>query len=159
MKSIIKLIAIWLFVLLIVYSFFVVIDLALKTVKESDSNIQYVEVEKNKPIEYQWFEVTAYTSGIESTGKTSGDPLFGITASGEVVLERTTIACPESLEFGTRIYIPDFETVFICQDRGSDIVEGRLDVYMEDLQHALLFGRQHMQALILPEGANNDKFR
>lgn len=101
--------------------------------------------------EYQTYEVTAYTAGMESTGKSQSHPQYGITASGTEVLERRTLACPPSLEFGTRVYIPLFETVFTCEDRGSDITEGRLDVYMEDLYHAQEFGRRQLQVFILPK--------
>ena len=101
-------------------------------------------------LSYQTFEVTAYTAGIESTGKTPNDKMFGITASGEMALERITLACPFSMEFGTKIYIPAFDSVFTCQDRGSAITEGKLDVYMEDVDRANMFGRQQLMALILP---------
>jgi 3D (Asp-Asp-Asp) domain-containing protein len=99
---------------------------------------------------FEMFEVTAYTSGFESTGKNPMDSEFGITASGLRVIEHYTIACPESLEFGTKIYIPAFENVFTCMDRGSAITEGKLDVYMENLEYALMFGRQHLEVFILP---------
>ena len=54
------------------------------------------------------------------------------------------------MEFGTKIYIPAFDSVFTCQDRGSAITEGKLDVYMEDVDRANMFGRQQLMALILP---------
>src|SRR5690606_7201420 len=48
-----------------------------------------VEEKKAEPAEAQTqtFEVTAYTAGAESTGKTPSDPAYGITASGEKVRE------------------------------------------------------------------------
>jgi 3D (Asp-Asp-Asp) domain-containing protein len=111
-----------------------------------------VEVMKEIKIEpnFETFEITAYTAGFESTGKRVGDPLYGITASGEYVWERYTLACPRSMKFGTKVYIPSFETVFTCTDRGSAITEGKLDVYMEKLEDALSFGRQHLEVFILP---------
>jgi 3D (Asp-Asp-Asp) domain-containing protein len=63
----------------------------------------------------------------------------------------TTIACPDSLSFGTRVYIQELENVFTCQDRGSAIEEGKLDVYMEDLKDAQVFGRQKLKVLVLPK--------
>ncbi|MDO6447872.1 LysM peptidoglycan-binding domain-containing protein [Oceanobacillus profundus] len=91
------------------------------------------------------FTVTAYTAGYESTGKEHGDPGYGITASGTEVQEGQTIACPDSLSFGTKLYIPYFDKTFTCEDRGSAVTEGRLDVYMEDLDEALEFGVKDLQ--------------
>ncbi|MBP2080086.1 LysM peptidoglycan-binding domain-containing protein [Oceanobacillus polygoni] len=95
--------------------------------------------------EGETFTVTAYTAGYESTGKEPGDPAYGITASGTEVQEGETIACPDSLSFGAKLYIPYFDKTFTCEDRGSAITEGRLDVYMEDLDEALEFGVKDLQ--------------
>lgn len=113
-----------------------------------------VEVEKEvikiKEPEWQVYELTAYTAGYESTGKTPGHPQYGITASGQRVIEMWTIACPPHLSFGTLIFIRELEWVYSCQDRGSAITAGHLDIYMEDLDRALRFGRQSMHVFILP---------
>lgn len=95
------------------------------------------------------FTVTAYTAGYESTGKEKGDPGYGVTASGNDVQENQTMACPQSLDFGTEIHIPELEETFICEDRGSAITSGNLDIYMEDLDEALAFGVQELQVQII----------
>ena len=117
---------------------------------KTETKIEYVVRETSAKLLYQTYEVTAYTAGKESTGKTEQDNFFGITASGENAVERITLACPQSMEFGTKVYIPAFENVFICQDRGSAITEGKLDVFMEQLDQAKMFGRQKLEVLILP---------
>lgn len=117
---------------------------------KTETKIQYILKETPAKLLYQTFEVTAYTAGFESTGKTESDPEYLITASGERAWERITLACPPSMEFGTKVYIPDFENVFTCQDRGSAITEGKLDVFMEQLDQAKMFGRQKLEVLILP---------
>ncbi len=94
------------------------------------------------------FTVTAYTAGPESTGKEPGDPAYGITASGKVVEEGRTIACPQSLPFGTKIHIPKLDETYVCEDRGSAITNGHLDIYKEDLDDALEFGVQELQAKV-----------
>jgi 3D (Asp-Asp-Asp) domain-containing protein len=99
---------------------------------------------------YETFEVTAYTAGYESTGKHPGDPLYGVTASGAYVEENHTIACPPSMEFGTRIYIPYFDNEFECQDRGGAIIEGHLDVYIPEVEDALQFGRRDLDVIVIP---------
>ena len=93
------------------------------------------------------YVVTAYTSGVESTGKAPGDAGYGITASGEEVREGYTLACPPSLPFGTVITIEGVGER-VCTDRGSAITEGRLDVYMPDLKDAIEFGRQTLEVQI-----------
>nr|WP_053217813.1 LysM peptidoglycan-binding domain-containing protein [Virgibacillus senegalensis] len=93
------------------------------------------------------YKVSAYTAGYESTGKQPEDPGYGITASGTEVEEGRTIACPSSFSFGTKVYIPYFDKTFTCEDRGSAITKGRLDVYMEDVEDALEFGVKELKVL------------
>jgi 3D (Asp-Asp-Asp) domain-containing protein len=109
---------------------------------ERDINIEY---------DYKIYEVTAYTAGYESTGKTPSHSEYGITASGKKVKENKTIACPKRMSFGTKIYIPYFDNTFTCEDRGSAITKGHLDVYIADLEEALEFGRQQLKVAILDE--------
>jgi 3D (Asp-Asp-Asp) domain-containing protein len=111
---------------------------------------EYVVKEVQKEIEYQTFEVTAYTAGFESTGKTENHPEYRVTASGELAWENITLACPRSMEFGTKIYFKGIDNIWTCQDRGSAITEGHLDIFMEDLDQALDFGRRNMEVLIIP---------
>jgi 3D (Asp-Asp-Asp) domain-containing protein len=101
---------------------------------------------------YEIYEVTAYTAGLESTGKSPGHPLYGITASTKRVKENHSIACPQSLAFGTQIYIPFFDNMFTCEDRGGAIKEGKIDVYMPEVKDALEFGRKDLEVLILEDG-------
>lgn len=145
---------IWIMFLILMFSIAFTIKFANKIVDliklNQESVVYKTEIVKVNP-NYQIFEITAYTAGKESTGKTESHALYGITASGEPALERITIACPKSMPFGTKVYIPAFETVFTCMDRGSAITEGKLDIYMEDIVHAQMFGRQKLQAMVLPE--------
>jgi len=96
----------------------------------------------------QRYEVTAFTSGYESTGKSPGHPGYGITASGKNVQEGTTVACPPSMPFGTKLKIESVGKR-ICTDRGSDIVSGRLDVYFSSLEEAKNFGRKSLLVEII----------
>ena len=156
MKFIRNLLIVWIVLLVFVYTFFFVVNLAINSSKKEaiipkqETIIKYVEVIRYMPVQYQNFEVTAYTAGYESTGKREGHKAYGVTASGEMAVERITLACPHSFEFGVKVYIPAFDTVFTCQDRGSAIAEGKLDVYMEDLMDAQIFGRQKLKVLVLP---------
>lgn len=89
------------------------------------------------------FEVTAFTSGAESTGKHPNDPAYGITASGARVRANHTIACSPEIPFGTQVDIKGIG-VRTCEDRGSKIVGKRLDVYMESVEEAIKFGRRQI---------------
>lgn len=115
--------------------------------KESSPIIAH-KVADLKRVDYELYEVSAYTAGFESTGKNPGDPLYGVTASGAYVQENLTIACGPEHEFGTRIYIPYFDNEFECQDRGGAITEGKLDVYISDLSDALQFGRRELEVIV-----------
>jgi 3D (Asp-Asp-Asp) domain-containing protein len=99
-------------------------------------------------VEWRTFEVTAYTAGPESTGKRPGEVGYGITASGEHVRENYTIACPPSMAFGTRLEIEGVGER-VCTDRGGAIKEGRLDVYIAELEEARQFGRQWLNVRII----------
>lgn len=119
-----------------------------------------IEIKMDLPTEI--FEVTAYTAGPESTGKTPDHPAYGITASGAHVKEGVTIACPPSMPFGTHVYIPYFAQqagdngIRVCQDRGSAITDGKLDVYMSDLDKALEFGRRALEVVVLSESIEKE---
>lgn len=115
--------------------------------KESTVSIAQ-EVKEIEKIEYEIYEVTAYTANFESTGKNPGDPEYGVTASGAYVQENLTIACGPEHEFGTRIYIPYFDNEFECQDRGGAITEGKIDVYISSLSEALEFGRREIEVIV-----------
>lgn len=111
-----------------------------KTQKVSTNSVQAdVSTPKGKK---RTFTLTAYTAGVESTGKRQGDEGYGITASGTTVKEGRTAACPKSYPSGTKIYIPSLDNTYTCEDTGSAINEGKLDIYFDDLDVALDFGRK-----------------
>ena len=96
-------------------------------------------------------EITYYTAGHESTGKTPDHPAYGITRSGTVVEEGRTIAADWSvLEPGTKVYI-DGIGERIVEDTGGAIVDKCIDVYVEDLEVALQGGRHKADVWIVKE--------
>ena len=97
---------------------------------------------------YEIYEVTAYTSGYESTQKRPGEVGYGITASGAPVKANHTLACPPDLAFGTRL---DIEGIGVrtCEDRGGAITSGHIDVYIPSLREAQDFGRKRLKVRIL----------
>ncbi|WP_338709172.1 G5 domain-containing protein [Paenibacillus amylolyticus] len=101
---------------------------------------------EERPVEYKFIleevELTAFTAGVESTGKDRGHPQYGITASGATVEEGRTIAVdPSVIPMGWWVYI---EGVGYrkAEDTGSAVKGNIIDVFIEDLDSAILFGRQ-----------------
>jgi 3D (Asp-Asp-Asp) domain-containing protein len=84
--------------------------------------------------------LTAYTAGVESTGKTPASPLYGITYSGSKAEEGRTIAVdPSVIPLGTLVYI-DGVGVRKAEDTGSAVRGAKIDIFMEDVGQALNFG-------------------
>jgi 3D (Asp-Asp-Asp) domain-containing protein len=83
-------------------------------------------------------EVTAYWEG--SCGKAPDDPEYGITSSGKYVQDGYIAAGPE-FKIGQQIYIPYFDKTFTVMDRGKDITNGHLDIYMKTAKECFTFGR------------------
>jgi len=96
------------------------------------------------------FKVTAYTAGPESTGKSPGDPLYGITATGVYVTENHTIASDwEFLPPGTRVMIDGLTHVYTVEDCGGAVKGKHLDLYIEDLEEALEWGVREREVWII----------
>lgn len=79
------------------------------------------------------------------------------TASGEYAIEGITIATPDDIPFGSEIHIEGMESKYIVQDRGGYIgytydeqgkLVMRLDVYIEDHNRALQYGRFYADGYI-----------
>jgi 3D (Asp-Asp-Asp) domain-containing protein len=101
------------------------------------------DYESRKEAKKTVFIVTAYTAGYESTQKRKGDKGYGLTASGTIVTEGRTIACPPSLQFGSKLNIEGVG-LRVCEDRGQAIKEGRLDLYISNVNAALSFGKKKL---------------
>lgn len=78
---------------------------------------------------------TAYTSSFEECGKTDG-----ITACGLLAVQGVTVAA-DDLPFGTEVIINNQR--YIVQDRFGGGHKNRIDIYMNNKEDALKFGRQY----------------
>ena len=106
-------------------------------------------------------EITAYTAGYESTQKHPWDPLYGITYSGTRAQQWRTVAAGPDIPIGTRVFIPEQSGmpnggIFIVEDRGGAISNAHLDIYMDNLNDALSWGRQHLEVLFWLSGDINE---
>jgi len=97
-------------------------------------------------------DLTAYTAGPESTGKSPGHPAYGVTASGKYVKDHHTIAVDTRIiPMGTKVYIEGLG-VRVAEDTGGAIKGNRIDVYMSDLAAAIQFGyKKNIKVYILDE--------
>lgn len=86
---------------------------------------------------------SAYTAAADECGKSDG-----ITASGLMVKENETIACPPQFPFGTKIEIDGMGT-YMCQDRGGAIKANHIDIYVETKKEAFSFGRRNLLAQVV----------
>jgi len=86
--------------------------------------------------------LTAYTAGVESTGKGKGHPEYGITASGAKVKEGRTIAVdPKVIPIGWWVYIEGIG-FRRAEDTGIAVKGNKIDVYYDSQKYAMKFGKK-----------------
>lgn len=126
------------------------IDYLEANLKRAESDIEELKNLDNFPSFNA--EVSWYTAGFESTGKSPGHPEYGVTASGKMVQPSHTIAADGRFPFGTKILIDDI--VYVVEDRGELIYDNRVDIYVENLDDIPPEGRVIKKAYILEWGRN-----
>lgn len=112
---------------------------------KSSSKIQSKEI-KNEQIpsitrgkNLGTFMITAYTDGIDSTGK-QNDLNYGVTKSGERIIPGVTVAVdPKVIPIGSRIYIEGVG-YRIAQDVGGAAKGNQMNLFFANLQDAKEFG-------------------
>ncbi|MDR1642446.1 MAG: G5 domain-containing protein [Clostridiales bacterium] len=91
---------------------------------------------------------SAYTAGVESTGKKPGSSGYGITASGMRVAHGVVSVDPRVIPLGTKLYVEGYG-YSIAADTGGAIKGNKIDLYMESLSAARQFGRRNVTVYIL----------
>lgn len=114
------------------------------------SEIHYKQIEVDTPISFI-AEVTAYTASYESCGKLPSHPAYGITANGNKVKKGIIAVDTRVLPFGSKVYIEGLGE-FIADDTGADIIGNRIDIYMDNVNDAIKFGRQYRKVIVLKKG-------
>ncbi|MFG6315937.1 3D domain-containing protein [Bacillus velezensis] len=100
------------------------------------------------------FKITAYTAGVESTGKQPGDEGYGITADGSTVREGITVAAdPAVIPLGTVVYIDGIGQRTV-QDTGGGVKGNHLDIYINNLDQAMAFGVQKAAVHVISWGGS-----
>ena len=72
-----------------------------------------------------------------------------ITSTGTVPKWGTIAVDPSVIPYGTKVYIPMFDKVFIAEDCGGAIKGNKIDIFMNSKQESLNFGRRNIQIKIL----------
>lgn len=94
-----------------------------------DEDVYNIEAQPREVLRFIGeYRITGYDVCVECCGKTDG-----ITASGTVATVGRTVAAPEEIPFGTRLYIEGIGDR-IVEDRGGSITGNKLDVLCNDHQ-------------------------
>ena len=73
-----------------------------------------------------------------------------ITATGKKPRPYHTLAVdPKIIPYGTRVYIPEFNKVFIAEDCGGAIKGNRIDIYMNNEYECRQWGVRNITIIIL----------
>ncbi|AOY75488.1 3D domain-containing protein [Clostridium formicaceticum] len=99
-------------------------------------------------------EASAYTAGYESTGKSPGDPYFGITGTGTQVRPGVVAVDPKVIPLGSSLYVESLDRtpsygMASAEDTGGAIKGNKIDLYFENRSDALRFGRRKVKVYIL----------
>lgn len=75
-----------------------------------------------------------------------------ITSTGTRPIVGKTIAVdPKVIPYGTKVYIPEFNKVFIAEDCGSAIKGNRIDIFMQDYKTCINWGFKQITIYIIEE--------
>jgi len=88
-------------------------------------------------------EITATVTAYCACQKCCPQWAGGLTASGKLPREGITVAAPRSLKFGTKVQIKGVGER-VVQDRLARRYDNRFDVYFDDHQAALRFGKRRL---------------
>lgn len=106
-------------------------------------SIEYLSAEEEVKAIKETYTITAYCPCKKCCGKSDG-----ITASGAKAVEGVTIAADTSvLPFGTKVEIDG--NIYTVQDRGGAVKGKKIDIYFDNHEKALQYGKQVKEVTIL----------
>ncbi|MCR8744062.1 SH3 domain-containing protein [Romboutsia lituseburensis] len=89
------------------------------------------------------------TNGRTLTVNASAYSGHTITATGTTPKWGTIAVDPSVIPYGTKVYIPMFDKVFIAEDCGGAIKGNKIDIFMNSEQECVNFGRKNIEIKIL----------
>ena len=75
----------------------------------------------------------------------------GITSTGTKPKWGTIAVDPKVIPYGTKIYIPCFDEVFVAEDCGSAIKGNKIDIFMDNEKSMNDWGRQNIEIYLLDD--------
>ena len=111
----------------------------IKTVVLESSDTYYTNKEIIRNSKHMRVGATAYCD----------DPITFIGTVPEV--GKTIAVDPNFIPLGSKVYIPQFNRVFIAEDTGGKIKGLRIDIYMEDYDTCMEFGFRDIDIYILKD--------
>ncbi|MGL5712674.1 MAG: 3D domain-containing protein [Paraclostridium sp.] len=118
-------------------------DIDLGITSQVENNIE-IETAKAKA---EYYKSVGTKVDVEATAYT-GDT---ITSTGTVPKWGTIAVDPEIIPYGTKIYIPYLDTVFVAEDCGSAIKGNKIDIFMDNSKSMNDWGRRNIEIYILDE--------
>lgn len=91
---------------------------------------------------------TAYTNSSADTGKSPGDPDYGITATGIKATRGVIAVDPRVIPLGTRLYVEGYG-FGIAADTGGAIKGDKIDVFFPTFEETMKWGRRYVKVYIL----------
>lgn len=99
---------------------------------------------------------TAYTASFKDTGKSPGDPGFGVTRTGMKVRKGVIAVDPRVIPLGTKVYVevagntPDYGYA-VAADTGGAIKGNLIDLYFDNQGTVDSWGRRKVKVYIVQE--------
>ncbi len=72
-----------------------------------------------------------------------------ITSTGTTPKWGTIAVDPKVIPYGTKVYIPQFDKIFVAEDCGSAIKGNRIDIFMDTEAHCNEWGVKNIEIKIL----------
>ena len=127
--------------------------------KETNYNKTQIEnkVQQNKTIGVKKKHVVKHASNFKMNGmqmQVGATAYYGdtITSTGvKPVVGRTIAVDPKVIPYGTKVYIPQLNKVFIAEDCGSAIKGNRIDIFMNSYDECMNWGYKDITIIILKD--------
>ena len=110
----------------------------------TDNNIYQIETTQSKG---DYYKAVGTKLDVEATAYT-GDT---ITSTGTTPKWGTIAVDPKVIPYGTKIYIPCFDEVFVAEDCGSAIKGNKIDIFMDNEKSMNDWGRQNIEIYLLDD--------
>lgn len=90
-------------------------------------------------------------TGKSYTSNASAYSGHSTTATGQKPRFGTIAVDPKVIPYGTKVYIPYFDKVFVANDCGGAIKGTKIDIYMNSSKECYKFGRRNIEIVVLED--------